>query len=118
MEFFRELQQCELATIAPGIRRMVFTLEKVMLAYFELDPGVRISEHSHPHEQAGVLIKGSLLWKVGSEKRILKAPALYRIPSGQEHGVEVLGDEKAIVVDAFSPVREDFLSHTAPSYMG
>jgi quercetin dioxygenase-like cupin family protein len=117
MDLFCELKDSHLETIAPGIKRLVFTLDKVMLAYFELSPGARISKHSHPHEQAGVLISGRLLWTVGGEKRVLEAPALYRIPSGHDHEVEVMGNEKAIVVDAFSPIREDFLTQKTPSYM-
>jgi quercetin dioxygenase-like cupin family protein len=88
-----------------------------MCAYFELAPGARIAEHAHPHEQAGMLVQGKTKWKMRGEERILTAPALYRVPSGEPHEVEVVGDEPAVVLDAFSPIREDFLKGVPPAYM-
>ncbi|MGQ9860330.1 MAG: cupin domain-containing protein [Thermodesulfobacteriota bacterium] len=117
MEFFQELKSAPFETLAPGVKRFVFTLEKVMLAYFELEPGARIARHSHPHEQVGILIQGRTLWRMAGQERILEAPALYRVPSGEPHEVEVVGEERVLVMDAFSPVREDFLVSQPPAYM-
>jgi quercetin dioxygenase-like cupin family protein len=118
MELFQDLRSAVFENIAPGVKRFVFTLEKVMLAYFELEPGTRIALHSHPHEQVGILLKGRTLWRIGGRETLLEAPALYRIPSGEPHEVEVVGQEKVLVMDAFSPIREDFLKSETPSYMG
>lgn len=117
MEFFQDLKSAAFEAIAPGVKRFVFTLEKVMLAYFELEPGTRIARHAHPHEQVGILIRGRTLWRMGGQEKILEAPALYRVPSGEPHEVEVVGDEKVLVMDAFSPIREDFLMRETPAYM-
>ncbi len=65
----------------------------------------------------GMLVKGKTKWKMRGEERILIAPALYRVPSGEPNEVEVVGDEPAVVLDAFSPIREDFLTGVPPSYM-
>ena len=116
MEYFQELPQAPLEQIAPGIRRLVFTLKQVMSAYFQIDPGVVIGQHSHPHEQMGMLIQGKMKWRIGDKETILQAPALYRIPSNEPHQVEILGNEVAIVLDIFSPIREDFLKKEPPAY--
>ena len=85
MEYFQELTQGTLEQIAPGIRRLIFTLKQVMSIYFQIDPGVVIGQHSHPHEQMGVLIQGKMKWRIRDKETILQAPALYRIPSNEPH---------------------------------
>jgi quercetin dioxygenase-like cupin family protein len=117
MENFQELDKANLQTIAPGIRRFIFTLNQVMSIYFEIDPGVVIGQHSHPNEQMGMLLKGKMCWRIRGQQKILQAPALYRIPSQEPHEVEILGEEPALVLDIFSPIREDFLKAEPPSYM-
>ena len=72
MEYFQELPQAPLEQIAPGIRRLVFTLKQVMSAYFQIDPGVVIGHHSHPHEQMGMLIQGKMKWRIGDKDWLLK----------------------------------------------
>ena len=117
MEYFQELGNMTLDQIAPGIRRFIFTLNQVMSIYFEIDPGVLVGQHSHPHEQMGMLIKGKMKWRIQGKETILKAPALYRIPSQEPHEAQILGEEPAIVLDIFSPIREDFLKKDAPEYL-
>ncbi len=117
MEIFQEMANLPFEDVTPGVRRFVFTLERVMLVYFELAPGARIAEHAHPHEQMGMLIRGKTRWRMEGQERILEAPALYRIPSQEPHEVEVLGSETACVLDVFSPIREDFLTKETPAYM-
>jgi quercetin dioxygenase-like cupin family protein len=117
MEIFQQLSSAPMESVAPGIRRFVFTLEKLMGVYIEAEPGVQMAEHSHPHEQIGMIIRGKSLWRVGGKESILEAPAMYRLPSEELHAVEVLGDETAIFLDFFSPIREDFLQGVPPAYM-
>lgn len=117
MELFQDLRSVVWENIAPGVKRFVFSLEKVMLVYFELEPGAKIASHSHPHEQMGILLQGRTLWRMGGQETILEAPALYRVPSGELHEVEVVGQEKVLVMDAFSPIREDFLKSKTPPYI-
>ena len=117
MEIFQPLSNAPMETVAPGISRFVFTLERLMGVYIEAEPGARMAEHSHPHEQMGMIIRGKSMWRIGGRESILEAPALYRLPSNEPHAVEVLGDETAIFLDFFSPIREDFLQGVPPAYM-
>lgn len=116
MEYFQKLTPAVLEQIAPGIRRVIFTLNQVMSIYFQIDPGVQIAQHSHPHEQMGILIHGKMKWRIREKETVLQAPALYRIPSNEPHQVEILGNEVATVLDIFSPIREDFLKEQPPEY--
>jgi quercetin dioxygenase-like cupin family protein len=117
MELFQAMDKAPLETIAPGIRRFIFTLDRVMCVYFVIDPGVKVSEHAHPHEQMGMLIEGKTRWHIQGRETIVEAPVLYRIPSQVPHAAEVLGDKPALILDVFSPIREDFLKGGPPSYM-
>ena len=117
MESFQDLKSAPLETVAPGIRRFIFTLDHVMCVYFEIEPGVVVSEHAHPHEQLGMLLEGKTKFRIGEEETIIEGPTFYRIPSQVPHQAEVVGDKPARILDAFSPIREDFLTGEAPHYM-
>lgn len=63
--------------------------------------------HSHPHRQVTFVEKGSFEVQIAEEKRLLRAGDSFFIPSGVEHGVVAL--EEGVLVDVFTPMREDFL---------
>lgn len=74
---------------------------------FKLDRGSKIPIHSHPHEQTGYLVSGKMNF-IANGKTIPVGPGdSWNIPGGEEHGVDVIDD--CIVIEIFSPVREDYL---------
>ncbi len=77
-----------------------------MLSYLEMDKGAVIPLHDHPHEQGGMLIEGRLEFTLGEETRIVEAGAMFLIPPNVPHSVHAL--EASIVLDVFSPIREDY----------
>ena len=82
--------------------------EQLMLSFLELAPGCRIPEHSHPHEQAGLVLSGRLRFRIGDEERVTGPGDAFLIPPNVVHGGEVAGDETCRVLDIFSPPREDY----------
>ena len=64
--------------------------------------------HSHPHEQISYIAAGRVAYFLEGEKAVLEAGDMIAVPSGVSHTVQLLS-EKARLVDAFHPVREDFL---------
>jgi quercetin dioxygenase-like cupin family protein len=50
-----------------------------------------------------------VLFTIGEEQRIAQAGDVLHFPSGTWHGATML-DEEVILIDIFSPIREDFLS--------
>jgi quercetin dioxygenase-like cupin family protein len=88
-------------------RRTLVHGERTLLAEFALKKGFAIPLHSHPHEQTGYLVSGHLRFTVGQETIDTRPGAGWSVPGGVEHGVEILED--SIVVEVFSPVREDYL---------
>jgi quercetin dioxygenase-like cupin family protein len=95
--------------IVAGIRRRTVALgDRMMQMYVELEEGAILPEHRHPHEQMSYIISGRLRFMVGGDVRDLGPGAAVTIPGNTAHAVEVL--EAALVIDTFSPPREDLLA--------
>ena len=82
-----------------------------MLSYLEMEPGAVVPLHRHPHEQGGILISGKLELTIGEEVRQVEAGAMFLIPPNVLHKA-VAYDGPAVVLDVFSPVREDYAELT------
>ena len=74
---------------------------------FTIEPGAVVPEHSHPHEQVGYLLDGTLTFTVDGESRLVEADDSYVIPGGEPHSAENNGDTTAIGLDIFSPPRDN-----------
>lgn len=103
----------DLATIPPfevwgdAVRARKVEGERITLAVVELAPDSIVPEHRHPHEQLGVVITGSVRFTLDGETRELGPGGTWRIASGKPHDV-VTGPDGAVVIDVFSPVRDDW----------
>lgn len=78
-----------------------------MLSYLEMDAGAVIPLHDHPHEQGGMLLKGKLELTIGDETRVVQAGSMFLIPPNVPHKAVAI-DGPAVVLDVFSPIREDY----------
>jgi quercetin dioxygenase-like cupin family protein len=92
-----------------GIERQMIVGEKVMICRLRFAPHVVTPAHDHPHEQMTLVERGRVLFTIGNQQRIAKAGDVLHFPSGIWHGATML-DEEVILVDIFSPIREDFLT--------
>jgi quercetin dioxygenase-like cupin family protein len=95
--------------VAEGIDRQMIVGDNVMIVRFQFAPNLVTPAHDHPHEQMTLIERGRVLFTIGEEQRIAKAGDVLHFPSGTWHGATML-DEEVILVDVFSPIREDFLS--------
>jgi quercetin dioxygenase-like cupin family protein len=92
----------------PGITRTVIASgERAMVVRFELEKDAVLPDHSHPHEQMGLVISGALELTVAGETRTLQAGASYVAPANSTHSA--IAVERSIVVDVFSPPRVEYL---------
>lgn len=81
--------------------------EKTQLCEFRLKKGSRIPRHSHPHEQTGYLVSGRTDFIIG-DKRFDAGPGdSWCVEGDVEHSAEVLED--TVIVEVFSPIREEYL---------
>jgi quercetin dioxygenase-like cupin family protein len=107
MGAFDDLASLELLPIWNGVVARTVDGERVGFAVVELDPGSVVAEHSHENEQLGIVLAGSVRFRVGEEVRELGPGGAWRIPPNTPHEVHT-GPEGAVVIDVFAPVREDW----------
>lgn len=105
--YFMSPSEREPKTLFGAISTRTFWGEKMLLSLVEIPAGSVVPPHSHPHEQAGIVLEGELTFTVGGETRTLKPGDMWMIPGGVEHSV-VAGDQSAKALDIFSPVRDDY----------
>jgi quercetin dioxygenase-like cupin family protein len=107
----REWSAIPVERIADGIERQMIWGERLMVCRLHFAPRVITAVHSHPHEQITIVERGQVLFTIGGVQRTVSAGEIVHFPSGLPHGATIL-DEEAVLVDIFSPVREDFLAKT------
>jgi quercetin dioxygenase-like cupin family protein len=89
----------ELTTLVHG--------DKTLMGQFKLAKGAAIPAHAHPHEQTGIMVSGKLRFKADGKELEVEAGDSWCLPGGVEHSVTAL--EESVVIEVFSPVREDYL---------
>jgi quercetin dioxygenase-like cupin family protein len=90
-------------------RRVLCHGGELMLVEFCFQKGGVGEPHQHEnHEQVGYVAQGSFAITVGNDKRIIKQGDCYYAAKNVMHGVVALEDD-SILIDTFTPVREDFL---------
>lgn len=94
--------------IARGVTIKPLAGDHVMLNYVEFAPHAEVPTHSHPHEQLGLMIEGELDLRIGDQERTVRPGDTYVIPSGVPHGARSR-EARALVLDVFYPLREDYL---------
>lgn len=75
---------------------------------FRIVKGSGLPIHSHPHEQTGYLISGKIELTMDGKAYDVAPGDSWCIPGDVEHSASVLED--ALVVEVFSPVREDYIN--------
>ena len=102
----------ELPRIAPlpvweGIVARCVSGERITLAVVELDPGAVVAEHAHENEQLGLVLSGTVSFRVADERRELGPGETWTIPGSVPHEVTA-GPDGAVVIDVFAPSRDDW----------
>ena len=98
-------------TLDPKLTQQVFTTGSVMLVRYVYEPGLHFPEHSHPQEQVTIVEKGTLEFYIEGEKVVLTEGDLCAIAPNVPHAT-VVGNERAVAVSIFTPVREDVIIQT------
>ena len=107
MSYFKNLNSREFKNLAPGANTQTFWGEKMLISVVTIDPNSIVPNHTHPHEQAGILMDGELEMIIGDESKLLKPGDMYIVPGNIEHYATAT-DKGAKVIDVFAPVRDEF----------
>ncbi|MBO6206193.1 MAG: cupin domain-containing protein [Lachnospiraceae bacterium] len=89
------------------VRKVLAYTDEVMTVENHFEKGAVGALHHHPHTQITYVVKGKFEFTIGGEKRIVQAGDTMLKKDGIEHGCVCL--EEGILVDIFSPMREDFV---------
>ena len=92
--------------LAPGVKMRPLFGDGAMLNLVEFEPGARVAEHDHPHEQLGYLIEGDLVLVIAGDEHALRPGDAFAIPGGIAHAAS--SEAGCLVLDVFQPVREDY----------
>jgi quercetin dioxygenase-like cupin family protein len=85
---------------------------QTLLTEVRLEKGAVIPLHKHPHEQTGYMISGHMDFLVDGEHHIATPGDSWNIAGNVEHGATAI--EESVVVEIFSPAREDYLPYFTP----
>src|ERR1700722_20215155 len=91
----------------PGCRMRTPFGTHLMLSYLEMDEGAIVPLHNHPHEQGGMLLRVKIELTIVDETRLCDVFSMLLIPPNTPHKAVAVGGP-AVVLDVFSPVREDY----------
>lgn len=96
--------------ILPGIRiKTLVHGDKTLLSEFHMEADSRLPDHSHPHEQTGYLLSGRMRLIMGDEILEAEPGDSWCVPANAVHRAEILED--TVVIEVFSPVREEYLAY-------
>ena len=81
--------------------------DRIQLALIDIEANSHVPEHKHPNEQVGFVIEGSITMTIDGDARELHAGETYVIPGEVRHSADT-GPQGCVVIDTFSPPREDW----------
>jgi quercetin dioxygenase-like cupin family protein len=94
---------------APGVTRQVLAHDpQLMLVRVVFTKGAVGYMHAHPHKQVTYVETGRFEATMGDERRLIGPGDSYYAPPDVPHGVVALED--GVLLDVFTPAREDFLT--------
>lgn len=97
----------DVVEMLPGVhRRTLGVTDEAMLCEITLDEGSEVPLHSHPHEQVGYVVRGSIRMTIDGTARDLNPGDGYAIPGNVEHSAVAL--TTVTVIDCFTPPRDEY----------
>ncbi|NOU59723.1 cupin domain-containing protein [Marinifilum caeruleilacunae] len=100
-----------------GVQRQFLGYDnQIMMVKVKFDKGAEGAPHEHFHTQSTYCASGKFEFTIDGEKKIVEAGDGVYISPNLLHSAICL--EEGILIDVFSPVREDFLDGSGVSYFG
>lgn len=108
-ETFVQEEKVEWEIIGNGIKRQILGYDgQIMMVKIKAEKKGSVGvEHAHYHSQVTFVSSGKFEFSIGGEKRIVSAgDGIYMKPDVNHSCICI---EPGVIVDCFSPTREDFL---------
>lgn len=105
--FFKEIEN-EWEEAGNGITRQITGFNpQMMMVKVKFEKGSIGYVHDHFHPQASYVASGKFKITIGGKSEILETGDTFFVQPNLKHGAECL--EAGMLIDVFSPLREDFL---------
>ena len=98
-----------LETVAGRSGEIIIVGEKAIMMRLTVQPNVPTPSHSHPHEQMGILLEGEGTLYIGDEVKKIGQGTSFYVPPDTPHNFDATGEKPAILMECFSPPREDYM---------
>ncbi len=103
---------CPVREVDRGVTRQILAHDPhLMMVRVNFAAGAVGYVHTHPHRQITYVASGRFEVSIGDERRVVSAGDSFYAAPDVPHGVTALED--SVLVDVFSPAREDFLAPIA-----
>ncbi|MEP0369288.1 MAG: cupin domain-containing protein [Cyclobacteriaceae bacterium] len=110
-------QNMEWEELGGGVSRKFLGYDnQIMMVLVKFEKGALGSPHKHFHTQATYCASGKFEFEIDGVKQIVSGGDGVYIEPNLLHSAVCL--EAGMLIDTFSPVREDFLSGDGVSYFG
>ncbi|MBT8039751.1 MAG: cupin domain-containing protein [Xanthomonadales bacterium] len=107
-ERFVLASEAEKEDVGGGVVRQIMGFnDDLMLVRVCFSEGAIGYTHAHPHSQVAFVESGEFEFTIGDDTKTLKAGDCAYVPPNADHGA--VCKEEGVLLDIFSPVREDFL---------
>ena len=94
--------------VGDGVSRKIMTYDaNLMLVKVRFEQGGIGAVHSHVHTQISYVASGEFAITIADETRTVRTGGTYYLPPNVPHGAVCL--QAGLLVDVFTPMREDFL---------
>ena len=98
----------ELTDLGGGVRRRVLAYnQQLMIVEVHFEKGGVGSVHTHPHYQSTYVKSGRFRFEIDGREAEVGAGDTIAFPGGIAHGATCL--EAGVLLDIFTPMREDFV---------
>lgn len=91
------------------LERKLFYGKEMMMGRNEVKPHGVLALHSHPHAQMTMVLAGACDVTMEGETFHLTTDGVVYFPPDVPHEVVNTGETTLILLDVFTPIREDFL---------
>ena len=95
----------------PGVNnKILVTGDRQMFVLIEMEPTAEIPLHNHMNEQVGLCLRGAVEFKTEEGNVVVEENMAYVFSPNEKHGCRPLNENGAILLESFSPPRNDFLA--------
>ena len=98
--------QLAVEQMTAGVTRQAIHTQNLTIARILLLKYAVVPEHSHVQEQVTMVERGALKFLIDGGEKTVRAGEAFTIPPHAPHAVEALED--SVVIDVFSPCRDDW----------